>query len=60
LVPYFVFKTERRAREFERYLKSGSGKVFAGKRRWRTDPDPVTQNLNSIPQFSVQAPGATQ
>jgi len=26
---YFAFKTEERAREFETYLKSGSGRTFA-------------------------------
>lgn len=34
LEAYFAFKTERRAREFEHYLKSGSGKAFANKRLW--------------------------
>lgn len=29
LVMYMAFKEERRAREFEFYLKSGSGKAFA-------------------------------
>jgi predicted GIY-YIG superfamily endonuclease len=34
LVAYFAFDDERRAREFEHYLKSGSGKAFANKRLW--------------------------
>jgi len=34
LVAYCTFKNERRAREFEHYLKSGSGKAFANKRFW--------------------------
>ena len=34
LVAYVAFKSERRAREFEHYLKSGSGKAFANKRLW--------------------------
>ena len=34
LVAYFAFENERRAREFEFYLKSGSGKAFANKRLW--------------------------
>ncbi|MGD0145196.1 MAG: GIY-YIG nuclease family protein, partial [Rhizomicrobium sp.] len=34
LVAYFAFENERRAREFEHYLKSGSGKAFANKRLW--------------------------
>ena len=34
LAAYFAFKSERRAREFEHYLKSGSGKAFANKRLW--------------------------
>jgi putative endonuclease len=34
LVSYFAFEDERRAREFEHYLKSGSGKAFANKRFW--------------------------
>ncbi len=31
---YFAFKDKRKAQEFERYLKTGSGKVFASKRFW--------------------------
>lgn len=34
LVAYFAFEEERRARDFELYLKSGSGKAFASKRFW--------------------------
>jgi len=34
LVTYMAFDDERRAREFEFYLKSGSGKAFANKRLW--------------------------
>jgi putative endonuclease len=34
LVTYFAFADERRAREFEYYLKSGSGRAFANKRLW--------------------------
>jgi len=34
LVAYFAFENERKAREFEFYLKSGSGKAFASKRLW--------------------------
>ncbi|MEX2648921.1 MAG: GIY-YIG nuclease family protein [Alphaproteobacteria bacterium] len=34
LVSYHAFTDERRAREFEHYLKSGSGKAFAKKRFW--------------------------
>ncbi len=34
LVCYLAFEDERRAREFEYYLKSGSGKAFANKRLW--------------------------
>ena len=34
LVTYLAFEDERRAREFEHYLKSGSGKAFANKRLW--------------------------
>ena len=34
LVAYFAFENERKAREFEFYLKSGSGKAFANKRFW--------------------------
>jgi len=33
-VAYFAFADERKAREFEFYLKSGSGKAFAKKRFW--------------------------
>ena len=37
LVSYFAFEDERRAREFEYYLKSGSGRAFANKRLWPTE-----------------------
>jgi putative endonuclease len=38
LKSYVAVPSERQAREFERYFKSGSGKVFAKK---RLCPDPV-------------------
>ena len=34
LVHYCAFNTEERARDFERYLKTGSGQAFAKKRFW--------------------------
>ena len=34
LVTYICFRNDRRAIEFERYLKSGSGQGFANKRLW--------------------------
>jgi predicted GIY-YIG superfamily endonuclease len=34
LISYHAFADQRRAREFEHYLKSGSGKAFANKRLW--------------------------
>jgi predicted GIY-YIG superfamily endonuclease len=34
LIAYFAFHDERKAREFEHYLKSGSGAAFANKRLW--------------------------
>lgn len=34
LVTYAAFSTKDRALEFERYLKSHSGKAFAAKRLW--------------------------
>jgi len=34
LISYHAFADERRAREFEYYLKSGSGRAFARKRLW--------------------------
>ena len=34
LVFYSAFNTARAARNFEDYLKSGSGKAFASKRLW--------------------------
>jgi predicted GIY-YIG superfamily endonuclease len=34
LVTYIAFSDERKARDFERYLKSGSGHAFARKRLW--------------------------
>jgi predicted GIY-YIG superfamily endonuclease len=34
LVSYHAFADQRRAREFEHYLKTGSGQAFANKRLW--------------------------
>lgn len=34
LVIYMAFKNESKARLFEKYLKSGSGREFANKRFW--------------------------
>jgi len=34
LITYFAFSEESKAFEFEKYLKSGSGKAFANKRLW--------------------------
>jgi putative endonuclease len=34
LVTYVAFSDESKAASFERYLKSGSGHAFAGKRLW--------------------------
>lgn len=34
LSTYCAFSTRAQAMEFERYLKSGSGKAFANKRLW--------------------------
>ena len=34
LVSYHAFAAERKAREFEHYLKTGSGQAFANKRLW--------------------------
>ena len=34
LVTYHAFADEIKAREFEHYLKTGSGKAFAAKRFW--------------------------
>jgi predicted GIY-YIG superfamily endonuclease len=34
LVTYLAFTDERKAREFEYYLKTGSGKAFATKTLW--------------------------
>jgi putative endonuclease len=34
LVSYHAFADERKAREFEHYLKTGSGQAFAKKRLW--------------------------
>ncbi len=39
LVTYTAFDDERRAREFEHYLKSGSGRAFANKRLWAASDD---------------------
>ncbi len=34
LVTYICFTDNQRAMDFERYLKSGSGRAFASKRLW--------------------------
>lgn len=34
LIVYMGFKNEAKARQFEKYLKSGSGRAFAKKRLW--------------------------
>ena len=34
LVTYAAFSNARRAQEFERYLKTGSGQAFANRRLW--------------------------
>lgn len=34
LISYLAFSDEQKARNFERYLKSGSGHAFAKKRLW--------------------------
>lgn len=34
LVTHLAFSEASKASEFEKYLKSGSGKAFAGKRLW--------------------------
>ena len=34
LVQYSAFQTREKAAEFEKYLKSGSGKAFAKRRFW--------------------------
>jgi putative endonuclease len=34
VVMYLCFQDDRRAVEFERYLKTGSGQAFANKRLW--------------------------
>ena len=34
VVTYLCFEDDRRAAEFERYLKTGSGQAFANKRLW--------------------------
>jgi putative endonuclease len=34
LVTYHAFTSKKQAKEFEKYLKSGSGRAFASKRLW--------------------------
>ncbi len=34
LVAYLAFSSEEKARKFEQYLKTGSGRAFAKKRLW--------------------------
>jgi putative endonuclease len=36
LVTYMAFSDESKALDFEKYLKSGSGRAFAKKRFWET------------------------
>jgi len=40
IIFYAAFESERQARDFERYLKTGSGKAFGNKRLWQP---PTTQ-----------------
>ena len=37
IVSYHAFKEEKKAKEFEYYLKTGSGRAFANKRFWQKD-----------------------
>jgi predicted GIY-YIG superfamily endonuclease len=34
LITYLAFSNDQKALEFEKYLKSGSGRAFANKRLW--------------------------
>lgn len=38
LKAYIGVETEANARQLEQYFKTGSGKAFANKRFWRTEP----------------------
>ncbi|MBN9551049.1 MAG: GIY-YIG nuclease family protein [Alphaproteobacteria bacterium] len=38
LKAYVAVETESNARQLEQYSKTGSGKAFANKRFWRTEP----------------------
>lgn len=38
LKTYIAVETEANARQLEPYFKTGSGKAFASKRFWRTEP----------------------
>ncbi|WP_027164881.1 GIY-YIG nuclease family protein [Mesorhizobium sp. WSM3224] len=38
LKAYIAVETEANARQLEQYFKTGSGKAFANKRFWRTEP----------------------
>jgi len=37
VVTYLAFQTRQQAAEFERYLKSGSGRAFANKHLWHKE-----------------------
>ncbi len=37
LVAYFAFRNEKTALEFEKYLKSGSGRAFAENHFWKDE-----------------------
>ncbi len=48
-VRYFAFDDERRAREFEHYLKSGSGRAFANKRLWQKPEEATVKDVLTAP-----------
>jgi len=50
LVCYFAFENKQKAKEFEHYLKTGSGQAFARKRFWDDTPTIIplsSKKLNS-------------
>jgi len=52
LVTYVAFSDESKAIDFEKYLKSGSGRAFAEKRLWGTDV--VLKSDSKLVYFDIE------
>jgi len=51
-VTYVAFSDESKAIDFEKYLKSGSGRAFAEKRLWGTDV--VLKSDSKLVYFDIE------